>query len=109
MITYEYCQLSLGQSLSLNYSYFDRSKGFVIDKNKVDDVKVHVTTDSDYDNSIPNLVYHKFQNEYPMFNSNYDGTVLTRTCFNYNLKFLSIKNALKELNSDYLIMTDGDF
>lgn len=109
MITYEYCQLALGRSLTLNFNFFDKSKQFVIDKNKIDESKVHVTTDSHYTEDIPNLIYHRFNQEFPLYSKKFDGTIRTRSSFNYNLKFLAIKNALKTFNSDYLIMTDGDF
>jgi|694.fasta_scaffold05682_22 hypothetical protein len=106
MITYDYTMLSAGYNWRFKSPYSELAASFVEDKNKHNNAKVYLTT-NDIVPNIKNLYTYKIPEKYPIFYENEE--IQSTSHFNYNLKFLALKNAFQKSTSEYIIYIDSDF
>lgn len=109
MISYDYAMIATGTSSKFKMPYSEICSTFISDKNKYNDVKVHLTT-NDVMRDAKNLILYNLDDKYAAYHQDaIDIESKNGRYFNYNLKFLAIKNAFENSNSEYIIYIDSDF
>lgn len=104
MFTYDYAMLAVGRSWKFDLQFSRLAQNFTILKNRHNNAKVHLTTNDDIDD-LENLKKYDIDPNCPLYyGKEYEDT----SGFNYNLKYLAIKNAFENCKSDFIIYIDSD-